>query len=152
MRRITTTAQRATVRQLTVAPEQQGMVAGVEKSLAEVDSDPALTAFAIYDESQRGLPEPNQSPVGFAVSEVVASVGFVLRLLIDEHHQHRGYGRAALAELVRRLRLHPEVELVATSHRADNAAMARLCEVLGFVPWEIPFEGPADEVYLRLPQ
>jgi diamine N-acetyltransferase len=127
------------------------MVASVEKSLSEVDADPALTAFAIYDASQRGLPDPEQAPVGFAVSEVVASVGFVLRLLIDERHQHRGYGRGAMAEVVRRLQMNPDVEMVATSHRHDNLAMARLCVALGFVPWETPFAAPEGEVYLRLP-
>lgn len=140
----------ATVLNLRAAPEQQHLVASVKKSLAEVDADHALTAFAIYDGSQLGLPEPNQSPVGFAVIEVVASVGFVLRLLVGQEHQQRGYGRAAMIELVRRLRMNPDVEVVATSHRADNAAMERLCASLGFEPWHAPFVAPEGEVYLLL--
>jgi diamine N-acetyltransferase len=115
-----------------------------------VDANDALTAFAVYDVSQLGLPEPDQEPVGFAVTEVVASVGFILRVLIDFDHQGMGYGRALMTELVRRLRLVPDVELVATSHRADNEPMARLCAELGFEAWDTPFPPPPGEVYLCL--
>ncbi|MFC5177737.1 GNAT family N-acetyltransferase [Nocardioides taihuensis] len=141
----------ASVLTLRAAPEQQHLIATVEKSLAEVDVNPALTAFAIYDGSQLGLPDPKAPPVGFAVTEVVASVGFILRLLIGEQHQHQGYGRASMVELVRRLRMDPDVQMVATSHRADNAGMERMCAALGFVPWHTPFDPPDGEVYLRLP-
>jgi diamine N-acetyltransferase len=131
-------------------PEQEHLVASVEVSLAEVEATDALTAFAVFDRSQLGLPEPDQPPVGFAVTEVVASVGFILRVLIDADHQRAGYGRAAMTELVRRLRLLPDVELIATSHRADNLAMARLCADLGFEAWDTPFTPPSGEVYLCL--
>lgn len=55
-------------------------------------------------------------------------------------------------EVIRRLRLEPEVEMIATGHRHDNGAVAALFPSLGFVPWEI--EGMAlkpSEVYLRVP-
>lgn len=136
---------------LSVAPDQQHLVASVEQSRREVEADASLTAYAIHDGSQRGLVEPAERPVGFAVTETVVSVGFILRLLIDEQHQRQGYGRAAMLELVRRLRLSPDVEMVATSHRADNETMAQLCASLGFVAWPTPFEPPAGEFYLRLP-
>ncbi len=61
-------------------------------------------------------------------------------------------GRAALMEVIRRLRLEPKVEMIATSHRHDNAVMAALCRRLGFVSWEL--KGVAlnpGAVYLRLP-
>ncbi len=141
----------ASVLTLRAAPDQQHLIATVEKSRTEVDANPTLTAFAIFDGSQLGLPDPEEPPVGFAVTEVVASVGFVLRLLIGEQNQHKGYGRAAMAALVRRLRMDPDVEMVATSHRAGNAAMERLCVALGFVPWQTSFDPPEGEVYLRLP-
>ena len=57
-------------------PSQGHLIASVEDSLAEVDADDALTAFAVYDGSQLGLPEPELPPVGFAVTEVIASVGW----------------------------------------------------------------------------
>jgi hypothetical protein len=47
----------------------------------------------------------------------------------------------------------PEVEVIATSHRHDNAVAGALFGSVGFVPWEL--EGLAlkpAEVYLRLPR
>ena len=58
--------------------------------------------------------------------EVVAGVGFILRLMIDRDAQGQGYGRSTVIEVMRRLRLSPEVELIATSHRRENVAAARL--------------------------
>ena len=37
---------------------------------------------------------------------------------------------------MRRLKLHPEVDRIATSHQRQNEAAARLYESLGFVDWE----------------
>jgi diamine N-acetyltransferase len=48
--------------------------------------------------------------------------------MIDAAHQRKGYGRAALVEVIRRLRLEPEVEMIVTSHRHDNAVVANLCD------------------------
>jgi diamine N-acetyltransferase len=78
-------------------------------------------------------------------------VGFILRLLVDEAHQRRGYGRALLHELLRRFRLDPNVEAVATSHRRGNDAMAALCRSLGFEPWDTPWPSDdEDDVFLTL--
>ena len=92
--------------------------------------------------------------VGFAMYEVDVGVGSILRLMIDTQQQRKGYGRAALVELIRRLRLIPEVETIVTSHRQDNVVIARLFAQLGFVPWEItdPALQRPGEVYLRLPR
>lgn len=119
--------------------------------MAQVAADPALTAFAVFDAAQRGLAKPAQSPIGFAVTEVRGGVGFILRVMIDFAHQRRGHGRSLVQELMRRLRLDPEVEMVATSHRRENLAMAALCSSLGFEPWETPWTNEdEDEVFLFL--
>gem|GEM_PF-4429745 len=56
-----------------------------------------------------------------------------------------------MVEVIRRLRLNPEVEATATSHRRENVAAARLYASLGFVPWNIGYAEPdGDEVYLTL--
>ena len=63
----------------------------------------------------------------------------------------RRYGRAASIEVIRRLKLHPEVELIATSHRKGNQAAARLYRSLGFVDWDIAWaRDQKDEVFLKL--
>jgi len=56
-----------------------------------------------------------------------------------------------LVEVIRCLRLEPDVQMGLTSHRQDNAVVASLFRSLGFVPWDL--EGIAlkpGEVYLRL--
>jgi len=52
--------------------------------------------------------------VGFTMYELSAGVGFIRRLMIDQRFQRKGYGRAAMLEVIRRLTLHPEVEMIAT--------------------------------------
>jgi diamine N-acetyltransferase len=81
--------------------------------------------------------------VGFVMYEIDCGVGSILRLMIDRAHQRQGYGRAALLEVVRRLRLEPEVEMVATSHRHDNAVVAALLRSVGSVPWELEGFAPS---------
>jgi len=91
--------------------------------------------------------------VGFVMYEVACGAGFILRLMVDRRYQRQGYGRAALVEVIRRLKLIPEVEMIATSHRHDNMAVAHLFQRVGFVPWEV--EGSEEvnpgEVFLQLP-
>lgn len=69
--------------------------------------------------------------------QLEAATGFILRLMIDESHQRKGYGEAAMREVIRRLRLCPEVEIIATSHRDSNDGAAALYKKLGFKPWGI---------------
>ena len=134
-----------------VADSQMDFIATNQKSLAEAQVDSALHPFAIYDESARGHLVPPVPMIGFAMYEIRVGVGFILRIMIDRQWQGRGYGRAAVIEMIRRLRLYPEVEMIATSHRSENIAIARLFESLGFVPWELDAEDDADgEVYLML--
>lgn len=135
---------------LRVHESQVGFVADNARSLAEAYVNPSLVPLAAYPESARGWAgDPPAAMVGFTMYEVVAGVGFILRLMIDRDAQGQGYGRSTVIEVMRRLRLSPEVELVATSHRRDNVAAARLYASLGFEPWRIPWaQDVHDEVYL----
>ncbi len=134
-----------------VSDDQTNSVASNEKSLAEASVDPALFPFAVYDEAARGEADPAMPMVGFCMYEIRFGVGFILRIMIDSAWQGNGYGRAAIVEMIRRLRLCPDVEMIATSHRHDNFAIASLFESLGFVPWEVNDQGDVDgEIYLML--
>jgi diamine N-acetyltransferase len=108
--------------------------------------------LAVYDGTARGYPKPSSPMIGFAMYEVDVGVGLIVRVMIDRAHQRKGYGRATMPEIIRRLRLHPGVEMMTTSHRHDNVVMAALCRSLGFEPWAIDptFAVRAGEVYLRL--
>jgi len=137
---------------LRVGDRQGGLVAANGKSLAEAYVDSNLVPLGIYPIAARGHEQPNVAMVGFTMYQVEARVGFILRLMIDRDYQRQGYGRATMIEVIRRLLLHPEVEMIATSHRRDNDAMAQLCAQLGFVDWEIDWATDVpDEIYLWLP-
>ena len=137
---------------LQVADDQAQFVASNAKSLAQAGVNPALVPLAIYDSAARGFEfSPPVPMVGFTVYELTAGVGFILRLMVDKQHQRKGYGRAAMREVIRRLRLTPEVEMIATSYKRGNTAAAHLYESLGFVPWDIAYvQDNADEVYVCL--
>ena len=136
---------------LQVEPAQRSFVATNMKSLAEAKVNSTLYPLAIYDEVALGDDPGNHNMVGFTMYELTAGVGFILRLMIDARYQRKGYGRASMIEVIRRLRCYPEVQLIATSHRRENLAAADLYQGLGFEPWQVPFDSPdPDEVYLAL--
>ena len=151
LRRVTT-AMRDECIQLSVADGQTQWIANNVRSLEQADSDTGLTPFAIYEARARGWVKPNSPMIGFAMIELAASVGFIMRLMIGESWQGRGFGRMAVQELVRRLRLYPDVEMIASSYRRDNAVMEKLLTSEGFEHWEtgFPDSGPG-EIFVRLP-
>lgn len=76
---------------------------------------------------------------------------FIMRLMIDEKYQGQGYGRATILEVVRRLKLHPDVEIIATSYRKGNKIAASLYQSLGFRQWSISYAiSHPTEVYVKL--
>ncbi len=131
---------------------QAAFVASNAKSLAEAKVNPALTPLAIYDVAARGHDHPPVPMLGFALYDISTGVGYILRLMIDPAHQGQGYGRAATIELIRRLRLSPEVEVIAIGHHPENVVAAHLYHSLGFLPWEPTWATPdSPDVYLKLP-
>ena len=136
---------------LDVTPEQRPWVAPNVQSLAEAYANPRATALAIYDgDTIVSAPLLRHHPVGFVMYQVWDEVGFVQRLMIAAEHQGRGYGRAAMVEVIRRLRATPEVSYIGTSVHRDNPAAHALYTSLGFGPAPWPPEDPGDDVYLAL--
>ncbi len=136
---------------LKVKSDQGHMVTNIYKSLADAYVDPNLHPFCVYDGSQRGWAPPKQPMIGFAMYQIEIGLGFILSLYIDHRFQRKGYGEATALELIRRLRLHPEVETIATSHHEKNTAVKKLFEKLGFVPWDIEWAKNVKDVeYLHL--
>ncbi|MEM7581576.1 MAG: GNAT family N-acetyltransferase [Cyanobacteria bacterium P01_A01_bin.80] len=68
--------------------------------------------------------------------------------MVDEKYQGQGYGRAAITEVIRRLKLCPDVEMIATSSRKENEIAAKLYQSLGFEPWNISYaiSHPTDKI------
>ncbi len=87
------------------ADSQKGLVASNMKSLAEARTNPNLFPLAVYDAAVIGFEKPQLPMAGFTMYEITAGVGFILRLMIGRQFQRKGYGRAAMVEVIRRLKL-----------------------------------------------
>lgn len=135
---------------LEVNESQKEFIASNVKSLAEAYVNPTLFPLAIYDAKVAGYEKPELPMVGFIMYEITAGVGFILRLMIDRKYQRQSYGRAATLEVIRRLKLHPEVELIATSYKRGNETAAKFYGSLGFVDWDIEWAIEHEsEMFLR---
>jgi len=111
-----TSANRAAVEALRVSTEQESYVDGVARSLAEAADTPASRPWcrAVY---------AGEDPVGFVMVADDAPPGdpvipwryYLWRMLIDERHQGRGHGRAALDLVAAYLRTRPGADALMTS-------------------------------------
>ena len=136
---------------LQVKDSQINLVATPAQSLAEAYVNPNLFPLAIYDAAACGYEQPKVPMTGFVMYEIVAGVGFIMRLLIDHQYQHQGYGRATMIEVIRRLKLCPDVEIIGTSYRKENEVAAGLYQSLGFRHWDTSdVESDPTEVYVKL--
>lgn len=139
---------------LKVAADQLNLVASNLYSLAEAAVDPHLHPRGIYDRTEWvNAPAAEPQLKGFTMFEVRDGTGFIKRLMIGQTYQRRGYGHAAMLEVIRQLRLTPEVNFIATSHHRDNTAAAALYQTLGFIPWQPTVDtskAPPTESFLKL--
>jgi diamine N-acetyltransferase len=111
-----TPSNRPALEDLRVLPEQENLVDGVSSSLAEAAAKPDARPWC------RGI-YAGEVPVGFLMLADGVPPGhqdipwpyYLWRFLIDARFQGRGYGRAALTELVAHVRTKPDAELLVTS-------------------------------------
>ncbi len=110
---------------LRVADDQQRFVASNVYSLAEAKADGVSNPFAIY---------ANNEMVGFIMYDFAPqeSRGHITRLMVDARFQGRGYGRAAMTEVIGRLKRKPGIRDIRTSFHPDNRIADALYTSLGF--------------------
>jgi diamine N-acetyltransferase len=126
-------ANRAAVVALRVAPDQEQFVASVADSLVEAASTPEAKPW------YRAI-DAGDEPVGFVMlswevrpTAEILGPWFLWRLLIDERHQRRGIGRAALRQVVDLIRVEGATELL-TSYHPGAGEPWPFYERLGFRP------------------
>jgi diamine N-acetyltransferase len=126
-----TDANRQEVEALRVSPGQEQFVSNVVESLQEAAEYPGAHAmyWAVY---------AGETPVGFVmIADEVDSPDyipqFLWKLLIDERHQGRGYGKATLDLVVEYFRGRPGVEAVTTSAVPGEGSPVTFYEQYGFV-------------------
>jgi len=116
---------------LTVRDDQKNFVATNLYSLAEAayESTPdRLTPLAVYD---------GATMIGFVMYGYPALDGgrcwFIYRLMVDQNQQGKGYGRAAMVELIKRIAAEPDCKAVYISYEPENEVADKLYQSLGFV-------------------
>jgi diamine N-acetyltransferase len=132
LREITDDNQQA-VCALHVRPDQERFVASVTKSLDDAAATPEANPWyrAIYS---------GDEPVGFVMlswnvppSPGIIGPYFLWRLLIDQRHQGRGFGREALTRIVDLLRSDGATELL-TSYVPGDGEPRPFYQRFGFQP------------------
>ena len=137
------------VEALQVLPDQERFVDGVTASLKEAATRPAYNPWcrAIY---------AGPDPVGFVMlalnvpggDEVIPWQYYLWRMLIDGHHQGRGYGRAALDLVIDHVRGLPAADELRTSVVPGAGSPLDFYLAYGFQPTGEWFD---HEQVLRLP-
>jgi diamine N-acetyltransferase len=111
---------------LDVAPDQKHFVAPNLYSIAEAIFNPTFVPLVIYNETE--------TMVGFLMhgTNPDNDERWIIRLMVDQQYQGRGYGRAAMEEIIRQLRDKSDRREIFTSYEPDNHVAARLYRSLGF--------------------
>ena len=110
---------------LKVQPDQQHFVATNAVSLAQACYEPEWVPLAVYDDA---------AMLGFVMYGIALEdrQHWILRVMVDAAHQGKGYGRAAMRELLARMRADPACDEILISYEPDNAVAEALYRSLGF--------------------
>lgn len=111
---------------LKVADEQKSFVASNVFSLAQAKAYPECVCLAIYCDDVL---------VGFTMycMDFDDKEYWIYRLMIDEKFQGKGYGKAAMEELIDRIKQDRAYHVIYLSFEPENERAKRLYEKLGFV-------------------
>jgi diamine N-acetyltransferase len=118
---------------LKVREDQKHFVASNLYSIAEAqfgddyEGHWDLHPFGIYD---------GERPVGFLMYgfnfEHPKQQAFIIRLMVDENHQHKGYGRFGMQKMLELFRADEHIRVVGISYEPENEAARKLYASLGF--------------------
>ncbi len=132
---------------LKVRDDQTEFIASNLYSIAEAQFYPGTVCRAVYaDETMVGFlmygPDAGYSPV----NERDAAYA-VVRLMIDQEHQGKGYGYTAMAAAIGEIRATARCRYVYLSFTPENSRAERMYRRLGFLPTGVVADG---ETVVRL--
>jgi diamine N-acetyltransferase len=140
--------------ELTPTPEQQARsyVAPNVLSLAQAYAEPWWIPLAVYAETTMigfilygRWPAREYAP--YWGHKPKPGIDYILRMMIDRRYQGQGYGKAALAALLERIKAQPGCQAIELDYDRANIAAARLYADYGFQPVEEDEDG---EILARL--
>ena len=110
---------------LSVGNDQRGFVASNAVSIAQSKFYPTLKTESVFD---------GKTMVGFVMYGLDPDEGryTLIRLMVDQEHQGKGYGRSATEAVLERLKEVEDCKEVYLSYVPANEAAAALYESIGF--------------------
>lgn len=123
-----TAENRTQVEALRILEKQNGFVESVQDCLQEADKRSCWKPVGIYD----GNTLVGFAMYGFFWEYFPCGRVWLDRLLIDSQHQGRGYGKAAVISLLKKIRQEYKRKKVYLSVYQDNTAAIHLYKELGF--------------------
>ena len=112
---------------LSVTDEQKEFIASNVFSLAQAKVQPECIPLAVYNENDL---------VGFVMfcMDVDDEEYWIYRVMIDINHQKKGYGTAAIINVVDRVKADKKHSKIYLSFDPENKIAKKLYEKLGFIP------------------
>ena len=121
---------------LQVSEAQRHFVASNVYSIAEAQFGADDTEIGHWDMHPRGIYE-GDTPVGFLMYaynfEYPRLQGFIVRLMVDEKYQGKGYGRFGVQWIIDLFRADERVNAVGISYEPENDVARKLYASFGFV-------------------
>lgn len=110
---------------LKVAKGQEKFVAPNVMSIAQSKIYPTVSPFAVYDKDEM---------VGFVMYgfDTDDERFYLVRLMVDEKHQGKGYGKAATLEVIEQMRKIEDCRELYLSFVPENTGAERLYKSIGF--------------------
>ena len=120
---------------LKVSDDQKHFVASNLYSIAEAQFGDDIPDEGHWDMFPYGIYDEGK-PVGFLMVsynyEFVRFQGFILRLMVDESVQGKGYGKFGMNWMLEKYRADERVQVVGISYEPDNDVARKLYASLGF--------------------
>lgn len=130
---------RRSIFNLEVSEEQRRFVASNLSSMAScyvlATNGGHPFPLAIYSDGQPvGFVMLTYGITGYDLPSIAHDSYCILRLMIDKHHQNRGYGREAMKKILEFIRTFPAgpAQYCWISYKADNMPAKKLYESFGF--------------------
>jgi diamine N-acetyltransferase len=120
---------------LDLEEHQKGFISTNLYSIAEAQFYPDAKSRAIYNAENK--------LVGYALfgHDVFTGKWKIFRIMIDKSHQRKGYGGAAMREIIKVISEQPDHSDVLICYQNNNQVARRLYAKLGFIEQEIDDTG-----------
>jgi diamine N-acetyltransferase len=120
---------------LKVRDDQKHFVASNLYSIAEAQFGETVPGEGHWDMHPYGMYDEGK-PVGFLMfsynHEFARFQGFILRLMVDDAHQGKGYGKFGMNWMIEKYRADKRVRVVGISYEPNNEVARKLYAGLGF--------------------